>query len=110
MVWLSATHPNGGLEYHANQGTFVCVSSNRRPDPRLRIRRAAFNERKAEVFGDLPWYEVAEKFGLHPSTMSLLRQGHVQPQPPFIADTLRFFGGKFEDWFEVADQAQGSAA
>jgi transcriptional regulator with XRE-family HTH domain len=86
------------------------VSSNKRPAPHLRIRREAFDRRKQEVFGELTWYEVAERFGVHPSTMSLLRQGHVQPSPPFIADVLRIYGGTFEDWFELADQTQGSAA
>jgi transcriptional regulator with XRE-family HTH domain len=74
------------------------------------MKREAFDARKREVFGDLPDYQVAERLDMDPATFSLLRNGRVQPSPKVIADVLKTFGGTFEDYFEVANQTQGSAA
>lgn len=88
----------------------ICVKANTRSPRRVRIRQTPWDERRREVFGQIPDYEVAERFGLHPSSLSQIRQGHVTPGTQFVGDTLRLFGGTFDDWFEMDPIEQGSAA
>lgn len=80
-----------------------------RPEPVITVRRDNFDRRKRLAFGDLPEYEIAEKFGLHKSTFSLLMCGRATPSPKFIRDALRLLeipgepAPTFEELFEPVE-------
>lgn len=77
------------------------MKANERSAALLRVRQPQFDSRKSRVFRNLPDWQVAERFGKDPSSFSLIVNGRRQPSTQFIVDTLRIFGGKFENWFEV---------
>jgi len=50
-------------------------------------------------------FDIAVKLDVHPSTLSKLLTRKTQPSEQIIVKALDSLGGKFEDWFEIVDEA-----
>lgn len=81
------------------------MRTNQQPRQRLRVRKEAVRAAARDKLGATTDYAIAQGLDMHPSTVSLVFQGHNEPSERFIVAALTVLNGKFEDFFFIETAA-----